>query len=88
MKGGGLTWVGWLMVGGGVMFIYAGMTGQSVVSELAAVLNGKSPKAAPAPISGGSLPGSAGSSSAADRAATGGGAPEFPHPPTIPNPRY
>lgn len=56
MKGGGLTWAGWLMVGVGGMLVYAGMTGQSLVSELAGVLNGRSPKngtsASGAPIGG------------------------------------
>ena len=53
MKGGGLTWAGWLMLGGGGLLIYAGMTGQSLVTELGAVLAGKKlAKAggAPAPL--------------------------------------
>jgi hypothetical protein len=41
VKGGGLTWLGWLMVGTGGMLVYAGMTGQSLVGELSAVLNGR-----------------------------------------------
>lgn len=40
MKGGGLTWAGWLAVGIGSMLVYAGMTGQSLVAELAGVLSG------------------------------------------------
>lgn len=49
MKGGGLTWVGWLMVGVGGMLVYAGMTGQSLVDELSAVLNGRSIPKGPGP---------------------------------------
>lgn len=41
MKGGGLTWAGWLAVGVGSMLVYAGMTGQSLVAELSGVLTGK-----------------------------------------------
>jgi len=41
MKGGGLTWAGWLAVGLGSMLVYAGMTGQSLVAELQGVLTGK-----------------------------------------------
>lgn len=46
--GGGLTWVGWLGIGIGSMLVYAGMTGQSLIGELAGVLSGR--KAAPATV--------------------------------------
>lgn len=50
MKGGGLTWAGWLAIGIGGMLVYAGMTGQSLVSELGAVLSGRNPgEGQPAP---------------------------------------
>lgn len=76
MKGGGLTWAGWLMVGAGAMLVYAGMTGQSLVSELAAVLNGKGlvkGAAAPATAGGDGGSGLGGGGSAGGGGAGGGG---------------
>ena len=43
--GGGLTWVGWVGIGVGGMLMYAGMTGQSLIGELSAVLSGRKPDA-------------------------------------------
>lgn len=70
--GGGLTWAGWLMVGVGGLLVYAGMTGQSLVSELQSVLSGKSPASTltPAPAT----PGSSGASGFAPGTGVGDGA--------------
>lgn len=85
MEGGGLTWAGWSMVGIGGLLLYAGMTGQSLVAELAGVLSGKgliksasgstSPPAAPAAPAGpaGAIPPVT-------------QVPTAPHPPMIPVP--
>lgn len=82
MKGGGLTWAGWLMIGVGGLLIYAGMTGQSLVAELAAVLNGKSPKPD-------NLPAGQSSSTGASPNALDAKQPAAPpHPATIPYPTY
>lgn len=59
MKGGGLTWLGWLMIGTGGVLMYAGMTGQSVVAEISAALNGS--KAQPAGPTGHAAPPAKGS---------------------------
>jgi hypothetical protein len=90
MKGGGLTWVGWLAVGLGSMLVYAGMTGQSLVAELSGVLTGKglvkgAVSASGAPIGGVTDP--------ANHPSTPGGnippvtgAPVPPVSPRVPNP--
>ena len=80
MKGGGLTWAGWLMVGSGAMLLYAGMTGQSVVKALSEVLNGKTPKApAPGTVPGPPSAGAPGDSEKSDHAA-------IVRPPAVPLP--
>lgn len=74
MKGGGLTWVGWLAVGVGSMLVYAGMTGQSLVAELAGVLTGKGlVKGAAAPTAGGDGRSGTGGGGTAGGGAGGGG---------------
>lgn len=91
--GGGLTWLGWALVGVGGMLMYAGMTGQSLTAEIAAVLNGRSPKQnAPAP----STPGGNGESGMTDGSAgsgvggssSGGLGSSSYAVPNLPNPTY
>jgi len=80
MKGGGLTWVGWLMVGTGGMLLYAGMTGQSIITAVSEVLQGKTPKApAPGAVAGPPSAGAPGDSEKSDHAA-------IVRPPAVPVP--
>ncbi len=74
MKGGGLTWAGWLGIGVGAMLIYAGMTGQSLIAELSGVLTGKGlvKGVAPATAGGDGLSGFGGAGTAGGGAGGGG----------------